>query len=483
MSDNDIKYYHGTSIASALSIQRSGGFSLAFCGSQSGTLLGDGVYYTGNLTKALAYAKMHEACGVILVLRVDMGNCKVLSPHDPMMRTWHENGYHTAHAPHGPSGCGGMSEYCVRDPKRISIVGVIAGDTDQLSGKNMEIRDNQLVHLWSVDKKQKNENGPPFDVGFDMHTNMTTSQPSIVSRPLPPVVLASSDSKKIFTPHLLKSFEELSTIPFLPLPDDQVERFCVVWSCDECFKGLVQTKGATRGADIQTTRGGSSIQPELVYQQCGLPTFGLGLHGSIALSDYQIFQESTSKESAERTKHASCTISANCELKMANMCTLEMIVPPGLQNQWVDLAMTDTGDVYRGKTGPFVVLSFETLHLLNKTMTREAANMRWNFTVCMNSDEAEVDVMGGYKKMPPGQNYETYIDDDNSRGPFMIKTTTANTVDADGNIVSKTAMHDVPCPDAPSQTMTTCVKSDGPAVQKGHFDLFRFVFRTANTNP
>ena len=478
MSDSDVKYYHGTSIASALSIQRSGGFSLAYCGSQSGTLLGDGIYYTGNLTKALAYAKAHEACGVILVLRVDMGNCKVLLPHDPMMRTWHDNGYHSAHAPRGPSGCGGMSEYCVRDPKRITVVGMIAGDTDQLAGRDMEILDNQLAYSWSPGKKH--QNSLPFDASFDAKLNMTPS------RPVPPVASASpaaSSAKKIFTPHVLKSLEELSSIPFLPLADDQVERFCVVWSCDEYFEGTAPTKGALRGGGKKKKQGESSVDSDQVYQQCGLPTFGLGVHGSDARADYQVFQQSTSKESAERTKHASCTIAANCELKMANMCTLEMVVPPHLQNQWVDLAMIDAGEVYGAKQGPFVVLSFDTLHLLNKALTREGANMNWNFTVGMAHDEAEVDVMGGYKEMPPDKTYEAYIDDVKSRGPFMIKTTTADTVDANGNLVSRTAMHNVPCPNMPSQTMTTRVDSDGPAVQKGHFDLFRFVFRTANTSP
>jgi len=515
MSDTPTNYYHGTSIEAALSIQRSGGFSLARSGSNAGTLLGDGIYYTGNLNKALGYAQKNEASGVILILNVNMGNCKVLAAHDPMMRTWSLHGFDSAHAPNGPSGCGGLSEYCVRDPGRITIVGILAGDTDRLRQKKMEICGNQLVHMPFSGQKHKIDDSPPASAGsaayassspkyssppipavspaFAMSSTppvpsvfaVSATQPSLLSpkcssRPVSPVPTAST------TFPILKSFAELKTIPLLPLSGDQVERFCIMWSNEEGDSDDARTKGLPSGGLTRSCGPGngkkrSCDQTNNLEKTCGLPLFGLGRHETTHRSDYKIFHESTSKELADRTKHAACVISTNCGLKLSNMCTLEMTVPPHLQNKWVDLAMVEVGDVYREKKGPFVVLSFETLHLLTQAMTVEAARMNWNYTVGIDEYECEVDVMGGFVEMPKGGNYRTYIDDVESRAPFMIKTTTANVVDANGNLVSNSTAHSAPCLHMPSQTMTTSIHCDSPAVRKGHFDLFRFVMNTANT--
>jgi hypothetical protein len=67
-----MKYYHGTSLAKGLSIQENG-FNVNLSGSNAGTLLGNGVYYTRDLAKAMNYAKSNPAGGVVLELHVKTG--------------------------------------------------------------------------------------------------------------------------------------------------------------------------------------------------------------------------------------------------------------------------------------------------------------------------------------------------------------------------------------------------------------------------
>ena len=63
--------------------------------------------------------------GVVLKLKVDIGKCKKVGKNDPMMKTWHENGYDSVWSPAGANGKRG--EHCVRDPARVQIVDMYLG--------------------------------------------------------------------------------------------------------------------------------------------------------------------------------------------------------------------------------------------------------------------------------------------------------------------------------------------------------------------
>ena len=114
-------YYHGTSLQAALSIQRAG-FDVGRSGSNAGRLLGDGVYVTDQLGKAMRYAqgRPHGCC--VLQLEVDIGNCLHLDSSNLGLRqTWQAcNMYDSAHAAEGVLGSGSKEEYCVKDPRRIT---------------------------------------------------------------------------------------------------------------------------------------------------------------------------------------------------------------------------------------------------------------------------------------------------------------------------------------------------------------------------
>jgi hypothetical protein len=71
--------------------------------------------------------------GVVLQLSVDLGKCKQLEPNDPMMTTWQKH-YDSAWAPFSAANPAdrGKQENCVKDPKRIRVVGVIPGNPHAL---------------------------------------------------------------------------------------------------------------------------------------------------------------------------------------------------------------------------------------------------------------------------------------------------------------------------------------------------------------
>ena len=134
------KFYHGTSIEAALSIQKDG-FDPGRSGSNAGALLGKGVYCTTTLAKALHYANTRPARGIIFELEIDLGRCKTLKPGDPMIKTWQQNGYDSAWAPGGVNHSG-LEENCVWDQRRIKILRAIAGDTGALQEEGYGIRNS-----------------------------------------------------------------------------------------------------------------------------------------------------------------------------------------------------------------------------------------------------------------------------------------------------------------------------------------------------
>lgn len=108
--------YHGTTRANAASIVSSG-----FDRSDASKMLGAGVYWSDDVSKAVAYGN-GEA---ILKLEVRPGLVKKIDRQGhPQQKTWQAT-HHTAWV---PPGCGmvpsGLSENCTYDPSRIKVIGV-----------------------------------------------------------------------------------------------------------------------------------------------------------------------------------------------------------------------------------------------------------------------------------------------------------------------------------------------------------------------
>jgi len=136
-------FYHATTEENALRIQEHG-FKIP---PGPGGLLGRGVYCTTTWAKAMDYLK-GPCGGVVLVLRIeDLGKCKILEIGDPMMTTWQDAGYDSAWAPFSAVNPHdkGKQENCVKDPKRIKVIDVIAGDEDRLRRGGYNIIDGKLT--------------------------------------------------------------------------------------------------------------------------------------------------------------------------------------------------------------------------------------------------------------------------------------------------------------------------------------------------
>jgi hypothetical protein len=128
-------FYHGTSVEAALAIQDEG-FNVDLSGKNAGALLGPGVYCSTVLRKALGYASKagrssrEFSQGCVMELQIDLGRCKQLTRNQ---KDWAEEGYDSAWAPDGANGDpNSFSENVVRDPARITIVGMIPGDSSEL---------------------------------------------------------------------------------------------------------------------------------------------------------------------------------------------------------------------------------------------------------------------------------------------------------------------------------------------------------------
>ena len=125
------EFYHGTSPQAALLIQENG-FRVDLSGTNAGTMLGPGVYVTTTLQKAMRYAEDKPHGGVVLKLRVDLGNCRAIVRGDALRTTWQQAGYDSAWAARGVLRPDSLGENCVFESKRIAITDVIALETRQL---------------------------------------------------------------------------------------------------------------------------------------------------------------------------------------------------------------------------------------------------------------------------------------------------------------------------------------------------------------
>jgi len=144
-------FYHGTSVDAGIAIQN-GGFRVDLSGTNACTMLGDGVYLTTTLGKAMSYtseppagrspagSRPHGGC--VLTLKVDLGKTKELKDHDPMMCTWHRNGFDSAHSGDGVNGQ--MEEHCVRDVSRVTVVDVVLGNTGAANRAGYSVRGGTL---------------------------------------------------------------------------------------------------------------------------------------------------------------------------------------------------------------------------------------------------------------------------------------------------------------------------------------------------
>ena len=148
-------FYHGTSLEAGLQIQ-AGGFDVDLSGSNAGTMLGNGVYVTRTLKKALHYAmgkaekpNPHEGC--VLHLKVDLGKMYTVTggkkklPDDPLRLTWFEPP-HSYDSCFSPAGYGGeREEHCVRDASRVHVVDVTIGHTGQAAAAGYSKGDCKLM--------------------------------------------------------------------------------------------------------------------------------------------------------------------------------------------------------------------------------------------------------------------------------------------------------------------------------------------------
>ena len=139
-------FYHGTSIEAGLAIQ-AGGFRVDLSGTNAGTMLGNGVYLTTTLEKALNYAKPKPHSGCVLELKVDLGRCKELAQGDAMMRSWHQHGYDSAHSGDGVNGV--REEHCVRDALRVKVWCVVLGNTGKAMAAGFVVQGEQLLQKTS----------------------------------------------------------------------------------------------------------------------------------------------------------------------------------------------------------------------------------------------------------------------------------------------------------------------------------------------
>jgi hypothetical protein len=133
-------FYHATTEENALRIQEEG-FVIP---EGPGGLLGRGVYCTCTLAKAMDYLKGPHG-GVVLELKINLGNCRQLVENDPMMTTWQEH-YDSAWAPFSAANPAdkGKEENCVKDPKKITVIQAIAGNTGKLRRGGFDIIGGKL---------------------------------------------------------------------------------------------------------------------------------------------------------------------------------------------------------------------------------------------------------------------------------------------------------------------------------------------------
>lgn len=143
--------YHGTSLHSALSIQKHG-FSMDVRG-KNGRMLGNGVYATSSIEKAQLYAsgfhRPNVCKGVILKLSVETGKCCTLKfKKDINRKEWINKGYDSCYLPPNIMGRDGedkmFDEYCIKNVNKIKVIDVIICDSSKVYEHGYMKKKNRL---------------------------------------------------------------------------------------------------------------------------------------------------------------------------------------------------------------------------------------------------------------------------------------------------------------------------------------------------
>lgn len=149
-----LRAYHGTSLDSALSIQR----EQRFRASSADRKLGRGVYLSPSLPKAQFYAvKNGNTTGVILTVEVDIDGCDIQHVTTPSPRHWPEQPVRsdadvvicnegTAH-----------HEICVRMPARVRVLGVTPVSMHALLGRGYIVEHNALIQTAAQQHVQQSD--------------------------------------------------------------------------------------------------------------------------------------------------------------------------------------------------------------------------------------------------------------------------------------------------------------------------------------
>jgi len=113
--------YHGSSPGSATSIIREGFRPSTVSTTVHGMLLGQGVYVSRDIRKAMKYGK------VVLKLLVYPGKtCHILTNNRKILSTWQDT-HDSAWIPPLSLTASGLEETCVKDPSNIMVLGVVMG--------------------------------------------------------------------------------------------------------------------------------------------------------------------------------------------------------------------------------------------------------------------------------------------------------------------------------------------------------------------
>ena len=83
------------------------------------------------------------------MFQINFGNCKQLVKNDPMMTSWQQNGYDSAWAPFSAVNPDDneKEENCIKDPKRITVVQALAGNTGKLRLGGFDIVNMKLKQM------------------------------------------------------------------------------------------------------------------------------------------------------------------------------------------------------------------------------------------------------------------------------------------------------------------------------------------------
>ena len=113
--------------------------------------MGSGLYVTASLEKALNYAKLMPAKGVIMRLEIDLGRVYTCQPQDPHLKDWSSIGYDSAYSPNGANGI--REEHCIADPsRRVQILDCVLGNTRKAQSAGYDVEKGQVIRLAAVER-------------------------------------------------------------------------------------------------------------------------------------------------------------------------------------------------------------------------------------------------------------------------------------------------------------------------------------------